>query len=952
MLQRIFSTAIFSFFALATYAQTGSIKGNITDGVSGESIIGANVLIAGTTQGTIADINGDFQITKVKAGTYNIVVSFISYKTDTLKNITVYADQTTVLNTKLFEQAQELNEVVITGSRVTNTDVSVITEIKKADLIAVGISAQQISMSQDRDAAQIMKRLPGITISNNRFINVRGLSERYSTVMLNGVIAPSTEIDSKAFSFDLIPGGLVDRMLVYMSGAPELPGEFAGADVKIFTKSIVEENSLSVSLSGSFRSGTTGKTFQLSQEKSPTDWLGRDNGTRALPSTFPSVNLRTLDPSGPNDNNILTSATKSLPYTWGTRNVKASPDFRANIDFARTMRLFGKKIDNLTSVSYTRSNQKLELSQNYYETFSSTLQKSNQRYDFHDVRFSQVSRIGAISNFTLEISPSHKIEFRNFFNQQGTDQSTFRTGIDGTNEGGFEVRNQAFNYLSRSIYSGQLSGKHNFSNAVAFDWVFGYNQTTAQQPDYRRARSQRNVGTDDPFQVQINSSATAYDAGRFYSQLVEKTYSAAGNLAIKLSEASDDAKQPKLIAGYYLEQKNRSFNARWMSYIRNPQNNPDLELLNHPITEVLSPQNIDHFMLSEGTNVGNGHNDPKDPGSYDRYDGSNRLIAGYAGVVTPFAENFNLSAGIRVENNVQLINVYDLQGKKQNVVNNPLTVPMPFVNLSYNFSEKMLVRGAYSKTVNRAVFRELAPFSYYDFDRNADIFGNPLLKTAKIDNAELKWELYPTRSESISFGAFYKNFKNPIEQFLGSTSNLTYSFGNAQKAVNYGLEAQVRKSLDKINVPVINHMTVVFNATYIKSNITVDTNNSQFTDQEKNRALQGQSPYVLNTSLFYSDVDRGLQISVQHNVFGKRIFAVGNSGNANQYEMPRNIIDLTVSKDLTKHLQIKFGIQDLLNQRYRIIQDSNHDKKITKVDESIQTYRWGQYGTLGITWRF
>ena len=135
-----------------------------------------------------------------------------------------------------------MTEVVVSGSRVTNTDYAVITEIRKNDLVAVGISSQQITMSQDRDAAQVLKRLPGVTIVNNRFVNVRGLSERYSTVMLNGIIAPSSEVDSKAFAFDMIPSNMLDRMLVYKSGSPELPGEFAGADINIFTKSVVDEN--------------------------------------------------------------------------------------------------------------------------------------------------------------------------------------------------------------------------------------------------------------------------------------------------------------------------------------------------------------------------------------------------------------------------------------------------------------------------------------------------------------------------------------------------------------------------------------------------------------------------------------------------------------------------------------------------------------------------------------
>jgi outer membrane receptor for ferrienterochelin and colicin len=314
----------------------------------------------------------------------------------------------------MVEESQQLGEVVVSGERITNTDYAVITEIRKNDLIAVGISSQQITMSQDRDAAQVLKRLPGVTIVNNRFINVRGLSERYSTVMLNGIIAPSSEVDSKAFSFDMIPSNMLDRMLVFKSGSPDLPGEFAGADINVYTKSVVDENSISLTVSGSYRANTTGKDVSLSPEKSSTDWLGMDNGIRQLPDKFPKTNLRNLSLADPLEQNQLINATKSLPNTWGTRNLTASPDFRANLDIAHSFQIGSRKLDNITSLSYAQTSQRLELSQNYYDAFSEANQSSTPRYRYNDVRFTQTNRIGGVSNFTFVINPSHRIEFRNF----------------------------------------------------------------------------------------------------------------------------------------------------------------------------------------------------------------------------------------------------------------------------------------------------------------------------------------------------------------------------------------------------------------------------------------------------------------------------------------------------------------------------------------------------------
>jgi outer membrane receptor protein involved in Fe transport len=936
-MKSILPIVIFLSVSGFAFAQSGTIKGTVKDGTSGEGVIGANVYILGSTQGAAVDINGEYVIAGVKAGTYTLIASFVSYRTDTIKSITVYPDQTTLVNVAMHEDAQELESVLVTARAFTNTDVSVITELKKGDLIAAGVSSQMIQMSQDRDAGQVIRRVPGVTIVGNRFVNVRGLSERYSTVMLNGVIAPSTEVDSKAFAFDLVPSNLIDRMLVYKSGSADLPGEFAGADINIYTKNVVEENSATLSLSGSFRENTTGESVSLAQDKSKNDWLGFGARDRALPAGFPSQNLGFLS-QNPTSENITTlvSATRMLPNNWGTRGLTAAPDVRVGLDLSKSVQFGSKKLDNITSISYSHINQKLDVEQHYYDN-------EGPRYSYNDSRFSQVARLGAISNFTFEFNPRHRLEFRNFYNRQGDNQSTFRTGVE--NAQGFDVQGQSFNYYSRSIYSGQLSGMHSFSDAIRFDWILGYNNTTADQPDYRRIRSQRSLGSTDDFAIVIPPSASSFDAGRYYSSLNENTYTAVGKLEWKLNPGAEENRQSKIITGYYLEQKDRNFNARWMSYNWISPFVVDNSLLFLPYTDIFVPENLGtKFLLKEGTNEG--------PNNYDRYDGSNQLIAGHIGIATPIGESFRLSAGVRVEDNIQQIYVYDEFKNKSLITDQHITVPMPFFNLSYNFTEKMLVRVAYSRTVNRPVFRELAPFDYYDFDRNADVLGNPNLTTAKIDNVDLRWELYPSAGEAISFGGFYKYFQDPIEKYLDAGSNLIYNYLNADHAISYGVEAEVRKSLDGLTSSrFINNLTFVFNGALIKSEITIPSDPAYSFLQHK-RAMQGQSPYVVNASLFYNNLERGLQFSIMYNVFGPRIFAVGNDlGNPNQYEMPRNEIDLTLTKQFGRHLQLKVGIQDLLNQQYRLIQDTNSDGKITSGDDPIQTFYWGRYVTTGLSWR-
>ena len=950
MLRNYLTLLLFLHFISISWAQTGNIKGKVTDSGSGEAVVGANVYnLADPNQGTIVDINGDFEFQKVKSGTYTLIISFISFKTDTIRNITVYPDQTTLVEAKMSEDVVKLTELVVNGNKITNTDIAVITELKKSDLVATGISAQQISLSQDRDAAQVIRRVPGVTILNDKFINVRGLNERYNMVLLNGVEAPSTEVDSRAFAFDLVPSGMIDRMLVYKSGSPDLPGEFAGAVIDIQTKNIVEDNSFSVEYTFSARQGTTFKKFN-GYRGSSTDWLGYDHGTRQLPATFPGENLSSIDISTQQGRDELINASKSLPNNWQVKSNKAIPDSRLAINFSRVIRLGKMKLSNITSINYTRTSQHSMVSSYYYDVYVPANHKSNRRYYYLDSRDAVNARLGFISNFVLELNPDNRIEFRNLFNQQGLSETTLRTGDEDLQ--GSLVNNEALNYQQRGIYSGQLSGKHSFGNHLNLNWIIGYSRINSKQPDYRRIRSQKSDRSpNDPWAIVIPPTSSTFDAGRYYSNMEEQVYTHALNLSWKINPDADEGKSGKIIAGYYLARTDRDFAARWMAYKwATLDNRPINILVNSTFNNIFNPENIGYsfefgkppyFILDEGTNPS------------DKYRAENLLAAGYTGITTPLFVHFRLSAGVRIEYNHQKLNSYLTNGNPTNV-DNPVTSPLPFLNLSYNYTDKSLVRIAYSKTVNRPIFRELAGFTFYDFDRNADTYGNPDLKTADIHNLDLRWENYPSNSEIISVGAFYKYFLNPIENLNVGGSNQVYSFVQATSAYCLGSEIEIRKSLAGIsNIPIINKFSVLLNAAFIKSQVNLGTSDTILAlNQLLKRPLQGQSPYVLNAGLYYNDPDKGWQFNISYNVFGKRIYAVGDErDNSTQYEMPRGLLDFTLSKNIRSHWQIKFGIQNILDKPYRLLQDSDKNEKITKVDEPIVTYKTGQYVSVGIIYK-
>lgn len=919
-------TVLTSYLSLA---QVGTITGSVSDGATGESLPGATVLIKGTTLGAATDFDGNFTIKNVKAGTYVVDVQYISYTTKTIEKVIVIANQTTNLKVTLdTDDKKSFEAVTVTATRKTGTEMSVMTELKKADQIAVGVSATQIAKTQDRDASAVIRRVPGVSIVDGRFVVIRGLNERYNTVMLNDVITPSLEVDKKAFSFDLIPAAMIDRMLVFKSGGADIPGEFAGGVIKVYTKNIPDENFVSVSITGGYRAGTTGKSVDFNKEGG-TSVLGFSH-KNDLPASL-SARVGSSTPY---------ASMQSLANNWSTTPITLTPDLRLNISTGKKFKIGSIDAGNLTTLTYSNTWQQQNQQRNRWGKYSESTGKSTEIFNYQDQFTSNAVNIGLISNFNFRLNNKTSVDFRNFFNQNGRNETTLRQGYIPDE---FDVRSYGFRYEQRSIYSGQLALTSNINDKDELKFTVGYGSTARTEPDYKRVRTLRPVNTNDPFQIYIPGAATTSDAARFFSNLKENTITAAGSYEHKMGELVDSDKfQDKIKVGFYAENKDRNFAARWMSYKRNV--NFDNSLLNLPVDQIFAPENIGagKFTLEEGTNRS------------DAYTATSMLTAGYASINKRLTDKLNAVVGVRAE--YFLIDLDSYISETPLNIHYPKFSPIPSVNLAYTLSEKQTLRFAYTYSVNRPEFRELAPFSYYDFNNDANITGNANLKVATVNNLDLRWEMYPNPSEIITVGAFYKAFKNPIERFITSTNptSLQYNYFNAESAQVFGGEVEMRKSLEDVfQNKFLQKISVLFNASIIHSNVKVDTTIEALSNQETNRALQGQAPYMVNAGLYYNNPDKGLQINLLYNVVGNLIYAVGDATiNPNQYELRRNVIDLNFTKKIGKSFEIKGGVNDILNQAYGRSQDSNRDGKITTADENILNYKFGQYATLGFTYKF
>lgn len=930
------------FSTIVGLAQTGIIKGTVSDANTKETLIGATVALQGTTNGAITDFDGNFRIEKVAKGSYNLVISYISYD-NTIVRVEVTSGLETDVKIELKPASVDIEEVQVVAKRRDNTEVSLITNLKAGNLIVSGITAQQISKSQDKDAAEVIRRVPGITITDGRFVVVRGLIERYNSVMLNGSTAPSFEADKRAFSFDAIPSGMINNILIYKSPAPELPADFAGAAINVETKSDADENNLVISYGAKYVAHTTFNNDFQTYKGGKTDWLGFDDGTRDVPKGVP-------DPAGFKDlytwksvadylqkTSDLVNVSKLFSNNWEPKAKSPLPDQNLAITLQRRFVLGKVSVGNISSLSFNSSNDYQNINRLEYQDYSVEQNRVIKDFDFHDLKSKESNKIGFIHNWNILYGKNQKLEFRNFLNQMGNKTTNIRNGVNYYNVD--TIRSYDLRYESRFIYSGQLAGEQHFNHdRTKLNWMAGYGYTKNSQPDNRRLtfvldNNQQSEHYNDYF-LRMQNVPNAYLAGRLWLGLTEnlKNYKADIEHLFRIFNSETDW---SLKAGVSYEHKTRSFTSRLIGAVA--YNNPPDIFYQSP-SEIFSEQNIYFDQTAPYNQDGITYRD--NTGAKDSYDGEDLTQAGYLGLKIPITKKITVYGGVRVEKFKRTIsNFYEKTGNTDNLdIVRDTTNFFPSVNLTYNLNEKNLLRFSYGKTINRPEFREMSNFDYQDFDLFVIIHGNDTLRSAYIDNYDFRYEWYPSAGEIVSLAAFYKDFTNPIEVFLiPAGTGYDYKPFNTEKAYSMGLELDVRKQFLEFGnsegfLRYLKNLTVIFNTSLIKSEI--NTTKQDFARDQK-RIMQGQSPYIVNLGLNYASEASKFSVGINYNRLGKRIAFVGTPLNPHTWELPRNSLDLTLQKELGKRVSLKAGIKNILNDPIRFVQYYGPDENV-----EVDTYRY------------
>jgi len=867
----------------------GSISGLVLDKESGEAIIGANVMIENTNIGAATDLEGKFRIENVEVGKYNLVISYISYSKLIVKDVIVNSGKTTELKLVLVPEAISVDEVVVVDKLDRSFENALLNQRKKSSSISDALSSEQIKKNNDAATSDALKRIPGVTLLDNKFIFVRGTSERYSNAQLNSTSLSSTEPEKKSFAFDLLPTNLLSNTTVVKSFTPDIAGDFAGGTVQINTVDFPDRLKINLNYSSSYTSNTSFKDF--STDAASVNFWGFDNGSRALPPSFPG----NLGKAGLNRTEINELA-KSFNNNWTPETKRAPLNNSFSLSIGDGTSLLGENFGFIAAFSFRNSYKNSELERNEFEANGAP------RFEFKGLQSTFSTMMGGLFNLSYKLSDMHKFSFKNTYSRSTDNEVSVLNGAQYSDAGKEQIQT-AIQFVERDVFSSQFTGEHflPFLNNLKIDWMTYYSESNRNEPDYRRITYARDIGTDDPYAAVLGFQPNLKNGGRFFSNLFDKTRGIGLNFSMPTSYA-------KYKFGALYEEKKRDFASRLISVIINASGNgfTDFSLLYLPLDEIFAPENFrrNGFSIDEYQNGSNIY--------YAKQD----IFSSYGMIEIPFfvlGEEFNFVGGARLENSLQQINSFDLSG--QIPLSNQLKKVdvLPSANLIYRINPITNLRLSYSQTVNRPELRELATFAYFDFATQTSVRGNPDLQRALIRNYDLRFEVFPGVGEVISVSGFYKNISDAIEKVVvtGSALGSERTFVNSDKAKIYGIELEGRFTFGFLG-SYFNNFTLSGNYSWIKS--AVDVKGTETTISREERPLQGQSPYVINFGLYFSDPNLGSSVSILFNRIGERIVEVATAYQEDVIEKPRDVIDLVFAQNFLDNFEIKLGLKDILAQ--------------------------------------
>lgn len=899
---------------------TDKISGKVMNGETNSPLAGASVILEGESKGVSTDVEGRFFLSLRKGQTYHLKISCVGFVSKTVEHITA-GDNNGYMEIVLQRSDNNLQQVVVSTNIRKESVASLYAVQKNSAAISDGISADIIKRSPDKNAGDVLKRVSGASVQDNKFVVIRGMNERYNVSLLNNSILPSTEADKKAFAFNILPASLVDNLIIYKAATPDLPGDFSGGAVKVLTKDYPTRRISELSVSIGYNSLTTSKNFYKGNPNGSFDALGFLDNSRLIPGPY----YRQRGAEFINNNDAYKRAvTKMFSNTYGYEPAnKSMPNISASYTGGNT-RLYdnGNKLGYIWSVGYSNGRIVSERKRDEY-----VIDKLFQ-YEYNTTNYDQKNNLSALLNLTWSYGKS-KLSLKNLFNNDFTKTLGIRRGYSLVNAPDiFYYKSSNSEVSQNGLANSVLEGLHRIGKWT-LNWSGSFGYTYKNQPDQKilSFRSPDNVDGDYYLRLSNENSPEIRNAGRVYSFLHEQIYGLSADVTREFKWRGLPQKLKFGTMNYY---RDRSVEVDALGYASLNGSATINESKESSFSNIFSTANIDQYNLTVA-NIGTNSTD---------YTANALLNAGYLMLENKFSDHVKLTWGTRVERYHQ-----ELAAKGKNKISNDNTDVLPSLLLTWSLNNRTNLRLSGSQAVNRPEFRELADYSIYDYDNYFAIRGNPSLLRCKNTNADLRYEFFPAAGEIVSGSVFYKYFTNPIEQT--NEGNDVLSYANADHAAVYGIELELRKKLDFTGIAFLDHLTAYANAAFIKGNV-------KFGNLDINSPMQGQSPYLINGGLTWLSTDESFAVNVLYNRIGPRLrFRAKGAGALNIFERPRDVLDFQVSKKLLKNrLEIKLTVSDLFAQAYQWYYKydptaSNTNYKASD-DKIITAFKFGTTGTLAV----
>lgn len=882
----LISFMVCGYFSAA--AQGSIIKGSIYDKTSKGPVVEAYIYLDTVSNGEASDQKGFYEFKNVPQGIHTVYVKYIGYISQQ-KIMHVSPNSIVKINFYLDEKTEEISAVNVFGKLDATSEVSSRIAEKNAGNITNIISATAIERSPDINAANVLKRLSGITLEGNgssdeSYAIIRGMGPRYNNVLINGMQIPSPDEKLRSVPLNIIPSNLLQKITVSKTLMPSMEGDAIGGTIDLSMRNAPDSFSISANASIGYSQVFFHRRFiyfptKDIQEESP---LQRNPpGYAAQPGDFSRSNL-------------------------DFRTKQALPNGTLGLTFSD--RFFNKKAgiviaDNMQNLYLGDKSQfaAVSLGNEFISDQLRPIEISNNVSSTHELNN------GLIAHIDYELNDKNQFNINNFFlytylgqARLSTDTTLVGTGRTGSGTGQVFLNDRSLTQY-QYIENVEISGRHLLLNDhLSLDWSGVWSEAGKHSPDRATLTNDFLINPD------YSKTPTYFNSiERIWQKNNDHDYTGRMNLSYRGKAGRKSSIELK--AGGMFRSKSR-YNLQDLYTLRPPATNSNgSNTSGKPVFT-----DIYHTQWSVFNSAGSGTYDP------DNYRATEQVGAAYLqgrwGI-----SNVEISGGVRVEKTSQ-----HFKTSKQSVTAlseeyiNYLDV-LPSIHFKYKLNQKTNLRLSYFKSISRPNYYELVPYTIRGLDYIES--GNPNLKHAVANNFDFRYEVYPGGEQQLFAGVFYKVIQNPIELGLVNqglnSGQVYYTPENYGTAYNYGLELAFIKYFGKIGFE--------GNYTYTHSAITAPkilyykANHDNYLKQidslhvNETRPLQGQSDNVVNLSLLYKNTAARFYAQLSYQYIGRTLSQVSIYYNSDYYQQPVSYLSLSLQKELGDHFTIQGKFNNLLN---------------------------------------